>query len=97
MNRMNAQRGRVTRWNVLAEMAERERVGAAAPTMRELAELLYDRGSHGSMGHQLRMLRRCGLVTWEPGLSRTMRLTDAGREFVAGIWTVLPVELEAAA
>lgn len=97
MNHANVQRGRVTRWNILAEMAERERVGAAVPTVRELADMLYVNGSHGSMGHQLRTLRSRGLVTWETRKARTMHLTPEGRAFVVGIWAVLPVELDVAA
>jgi predicted ArsR family transcriptional regulator len=36
--------------------------------------------SFGVVRGHLSTLRRRGLVTWEPGLARTIRLTHAGRE-----------------
>lgn len=80
-----AQRGRVTRWNVMVELFERERAGQVPQSVRELADSQYDHGSNGSMHVTLRGLRDRGLVTWQPHRCRTLRLTDAGRAFVLDV------------
>jgi len=51
-------------------------------THREIAELLdiCVGATHG----MLKRLEDCGMVTMEPNLSRTIRLTEKGREMVCG-------------
>ncbi len=48
-----------------------------APTTRELMALLDIHSENGVHDH-LRRFRRQGLVTWELGKNRTLRLTAAG-------------------
>lgn len=74
-------RGREARAAILAELLRRERECEPAPTTQDLATLL-GLPQQGALYH-CRILKTRGLVTWEPYLARTMRLTVAGREFAA--------------
>jgi SOS-response transcriptional repressor LexA len=49
------------------------------PTLREIREAAHIT-SAGHLGYHLDILRREGLVSWEPRKKRTIRLTEKGRE-----------------
>lgn len=48
------------------------------PSFHDLRQILGLRSVNGVNDH-LRALKRKGCVTWQPYISRTLRLTDTGR------------------
>lgn len=73
--------GEPIRRAILDELLRRELKHEPAPTWVELGAAVGGMADT-TAGYHCRVLRAAGLVTWEPGLARTIRLTDAGRQFV---------------
>jgi repressor LexA len=55
-----------------------------APSVRDLMDMLNIRSPNGITCH-LKALQAKGLVTWQPGLARTLRCTDAAYELVGDV------------
>jgi repressor LexA len=53
------------------------------PAVREVAKAVGLKSASTAMAHLWR-LRQAGLVDWQTGTARTLRLTDAGRRALAG-------------
>lgn len=64
-------------WRILLEIWRRGSRGLPPASLRDLV-VATDQSSTSVVRWHLIRLRDEGLVDWEPGLSRTLRLTDAG-------------------
>lgn len=64
---------------VLATVAELTQRQGFPPTVREL-QLELGLASPSTIFHHLELLREQGLVTWEPGKNRTLKLTQRGAQ-----------------
>ena len=71
-------RGRV----VLEQIPQIMREQGYSPSVRDIGQALGL--SPTGVWHHLKRLSAAGLVTWTPGLSRTIRLTDEGERTVGG-------------
>lgn len=67
---------------VLAFVAEHLRLQGCPPTLREIGEHMSIRSTNGVDEH-LRRLERKGYLVRRERLSRSLQLTDKGREYLA--------------
>jgi hypothetical protein len=58
-------------------------IRAGVNAVRDLNAAIGHSYTSGFMGQYLKEMRACGLVTWEPGQSRTLTLTEKGRSILA--------------
>lgn len=54
-------------------------------SLRDLNVAIGNKPGNGIIDWYLTRLKQWELVTWEPGLARTLKLTEAGQEAVAGL------------
>lgn len=59
---------------IIAEVQRRQQAGASMPSVRELQRLAAVASPSGVQQYLIR-LRELGLLTWEHGKNRTLRLT----------------------
>lgn len=76
-------RGEVSRRRILRELAKLEESGGPPPTWSELAEAVGI--GETTVRFHGRLLREAGLVTFRRRAFRTLRLTDAGRDYARQI------------
>jgi DNA-binding IscR family transcriptional regulator len=74
--------GRDAATDVLRALAAYHTRAGRAPSIQELSDAMDM--PRTTLYHRLTVLKRAGLLRWEPGMPRTLILTRPGRRLLAG-------------